>query len=659
MSDRPPRGGSETSIVHRGSADFAGSLGDPRNRSQTPPVLAPLPVTVLDGQTTTQNFALTAPVFVVNPDVVNVVIMPGQTLDQTVNLSNTGNGPGDWNAGLVEIDSKSPENLFDLQFQWPTAGSTGESGVATDGNFIYTCTWNSSNFHKYTMDGTYVGSFTVPPVSGLRDLTYDGTHFYGSAANTTVFEMDLANATLIGSFTAPTAVRALAYDEASDAFYANNLGTDIVKFNKSGANLGSFPVGPFGTDYYGFAVDNYSPGAPYLWGYARIGATMNQLVQIQLPAGTETGVTFNVGSVVSVGTGLAGGLTINKTIVPGLHVLTGIVQGQRVWGLELTEAGPDWLTLAPIGGTLAAGQNQNIILSFDAGSLDPGLYEAEFHFNFVPAVGSQMIPITMLIESTVLPVPTGLMVSYTCTDANLSWDMPAGASPDSWNVYRDGTLLENVATMSYTDPMLDPDTEYCYEITAIYGTNESDPTDPECVTIPVPANIAPTALAGEANMPNGNNITLTWTAPTGCLTPDGYNVYRDDVMINTELITEPTFVDELDENGTYVYGVTAVYYFGESELSMTVSVYIEITGITQYYQGELLVFPNPATEYVQIQAEIELVRIILLDNAGKAVKNERAVESHHRLDVSQLERGIYYLRIETRQGMAIRKITVR
>lgn len=47
MSDRPPRGGSETSIVHRGSADFAESLGDPRHRSQTPPVLAPLPVTVL------------------------------------------------------------------------------------------------------------------------------------------------------------------------------------------------------------------------------------------------------------------------------------------------------------------------------------------------------------------------------------------------------------------------------------------------------------------------------------------------------------------------------------------------------------------------------------------------------------------------------------
>ncbi|MFU8842677.1 MAG: fibronectin type III domain-containing protein [Bacteroidales bacterium] len=617
-----------------------------------------LPVTILDGQITTQNFALTAPVFVVNPDVVNVVIMPGQTVDQTVNLSNTGNGPGDWNAGLVEIDSKSPENLFDLQFQWPTAGSTGESGVATDGNFIYTSTWNSSNFHKYTMDGTYVGSFTVGPVSGIRDLTYDGTHFYGSAANTTVFEMDLANATLIGSFTAPTAVRALAYDEAQDAFYANNLGTDIIKFNKAGANLGSFPVGPFGTDYYGFAVDNYSPGAPYLWGYARIGATMNQLVQMQLPSGTETGVTFDVGSVVAVGSGLAGGLTINKTIVPGLHVLTGIVQGQRVWGLELTEAGPDWLTLAPIGGTLPAGQNQDITLSFDAGSLAPGLYEAELHFNFVPAVGSQMIPITMLIESTVLPVPTGLTVSYTCTDASLTWDMPAGASPDSWNVYRDGTLLENVATMSYTDPMLDPDTEYCYEITAVYGMNESDPTAPGCVTIPVPANIAPTGLAGEPNIPNGNNITLTWTAPTGCLTPDGYNVYRDGVQINPELVTTLTFIDELEETGTYEYAVTAVYYFGESELSETVSVYIEITGIALHYQGELLVFPIPAADYVQIQAGTELVQIILLDNAGKVVKSEQAGERHYRMDVTHLERGIYYLRIETHQGMAIRKLTI-
>jgi hypothetical protein len=616
-------------------------------------------VTILDGITTTQNFSMTAPAFIVNPDAVNVVIQPGQTLDITVNLSNTGNGPGDWNAGLIEINTKGTKDLFDLQFQWPTAGSTGESGVATDGNFIYTSTWNSSNFHKYTMDGTYVGSFTVGPVSGIRDLTYDGTHFYGSAANTTVFEMDLANETLIGSFTAPTAVRALAYDEASDAFYANNLGTDIFKFNKSGANLGSFPVGPFGTDYYGFAVDNYSPGAPYLWGYARVGATMNQLVQIQLPAGTETGVTFNVGSIVSVGTGLAGGLTINKSVVPGLHVLTGIVQGQRVWGLELTEAGPDWLTLAPIGGTLAAGANQDIVLSFDAGSLAPGLYEAELHFNFMPAVGSQMIPVTMLIESTILPAPTGLVVGYDCTDATLTWDMPAGSTPDSWNVYRDGVMIGNVTSMTHDDPMMTPDMEYCYQITALYGADESDPTDPACITIPMPADIIPAALAGEANIPNGDNITLTWTAPTGCLTPDGYNVYRDDVMINTGLVTEPTFVDQLDEDGTYVYAVTAVYYFGESALSMTVSVYIEITGITQHYQGELLVFPNPASEYVQIQAEIELVRIILLDNSGKTVRTESALEKHHRLDVSQFERGIYYLRMETREGMAIRKITVR
>jgi hypothetical protein len=215
-----------------------------------------------------------------------------------------------------------------------------------------------------------------------------------------------------------------------------------------------------------------------------------------------------------------------------------------------------------------------------------------------------------------------------------------------------------VTTMLYNDPMLSPDAEYCYEITAVYGMNESVPTAPGCVTIPVPANIAPTALAGEPNIPNGDNITLTWTSPTGCLTPDGYNVYRDGVQINPELVTTLTFIDELEETGTYEYAVTGVYYFGESQPSATVSVYIEITGITQYYQGDLVIFPNPAADYVQIQAGTELVRIVLLDNAGRVVKSEQAGERHYRMDVTHLERGIYYLRIETRQGMAIRKLTV-
>lgn len=51
----------------------------------------------------------------------------------------------------------------------------------------------------------------------------------------------------------------------------------------------------------------------------------------------------------------------------------------------------------------------------------------------------------------------------------------------------------------------------------------------------------------------------------------GYNVYRDEVVINDELITETSYEDTDVVNGTtYVYYVTAVYEEGESDPSNTV-----------------------------------------------------------------------------------------
>jgi len=612
-------------------------------------------VVIEDGLVTPLDFELTAPQFVVDQNTVSVVLNPDQQLDETLNISNPGNGSGSWTGGLIEIDKES-KDLFDLQFDWPTQGNSAETSVATDGDFIYTSTWSSSNFHKYNMDGTYIGSFTCGVAGGVRDLTYDGTYFYGAAANASIFEMDLANGTVISTFSAPTQVRAIAYDEAQDVFYGNNMATDIVKFNKSGTNLGSFPVGPNGTDYYGFAVDNYSPGAPYLWGYSRTGTSMNQLIQIQLPDGTETGVSFDVGSVVNVNSGLAGGLVISKKLVPGLQVLTGIVVGERVWGLELTEAGPDWCELSPIGGTLAPGEDEDFTLSFDATGMMAGVYEAELHLNFSPNVGSQVIPITMTIDETIV-APVNLASSYDCTDVELTWEMPAGASPDSWNIYRDGELIGNVSGMTFSESMLNPDVEYCFEVTALYGGVESSPAGPECITIPMPENVIPTDLEGIANSPDGNNITLNWTAPTGCVTPDGYNIYRDSVMINPEMLTDLTYVDTLMETGTYVYAVSAVYYFGEM-MSDTNSVYILIVGLNEHYTGELLVFPNPASQYVQVQSDVQLDKVTLLDNAGREIQTVIPAETNYRINIANLERGIYYLRIETEKGQAIRKITL-
>ncbi len=239
------------------------------------------------------------------------------------------------NAKAIPIPS---DDMFDLIFEYPCAIGDGEAGIETDGIFIYTTKWNGNQFYKYEIDGTFLDTLIIPGVSNIRDLAYDGTYFFGSAASTTVYELDFENSILISSFSAPTNVRAIAYNEDEDVFYANNWGSDITKFDKTGSNLGSFSVGPVGVSYYGFAYDEVGTGwSSSLWGYAQVGATQNEIIEMALPDGNETGVYFNVGSVASVENGIAGGLCIE--IVCYDITIIGLSQNKIIWGLELWPLG--------------------------------------------------------------------------------------------------------------------------------------------------------------------------------------------------------------------------------------------------------------------------------------------------------------------------------
>ncbi|MDD4224724.1 MAG: S8 family serine peptidase [Candidatus Cloacimonetes bacterium] len=60
---------------------------------------------------------------------------------------------------------------------------------------------------------------------------------------------------------------------------------------------------------------------------------------------------------------------------------------------------------------------------------------------------------------------------------NLAWDTPASGSPSSYKVYRDGSFLANTGGLSYSDNAVVNETSYEYYVTAIYGSEESDPSN--------------------------------------------------------------------------------------------------------------------------------------------------------------------------------------
>ncbi|MFZ4707635.1 MAG: choice-of-anchor D domain-containing protein, partial [Bacteroidales bacterium] len=233
--------------------------------------------------------------------------------------------------------------IYGLQFEYPCGNATGETGIETDGSYIYTTLWNGTQFCKYNIDGTFICLFSVPGTSACRDLAYDGTYFYGAAANTTVFQMDFNTNTLIGTITAPTATRAIAYDDTEDGFYSNNWSTLIVLYNRSGATLNTIPT-TGDENYYGFAYQPVNEGNPdYLWGYSqKTGTSLNMLYKLNLQDGTvaESFDMLTILNLPTLGSSQAGGLYMFPDLIEGTWTLGGLVQNICLWGVEMGTTGP-------------------------------------------------------------------------------------------------------------------------------------------------------------------------------------------------------------------------------------------------------------------------------------------------------------------------------
>lgn len=95
--------------------------------------------------------------------------------------------------------------------------------------------------------------------------------------------------------------------------------------------------------------------------------------------------------------------------------------------------------------------------------------------------------------------------------------------------------------------------------------------------LPAPRNLSPQAL--------DEHIALTWQAPHAG-TPAGYNVYRDNILVNTNgMLADTSFIDyQVDNFVPYRYHVTAVYHHDASVFE-TRSVSVLTQAISEPLEG--------------------------------------------------------------------------
>lgn len=154
---------------------------------------------------------------------------------------------------------------------------------------------------------------------------------------------------------------------------------------------------------------------------------------------------------------------------------------------------------------------------------------------------------------------------------------------------------------------------------------------------------------------NGNNITLIWTGEENV---DYYIVEYGlaGEQAQTETTTRNTISFNYEQPGSYYWRVKSVCPFGESNFVNGENVVIggieEIGGIQQ-----IGIYPNPASESVTIQSEgqNDLEQINIFDVNGRMVMSESATGQIHRLDISNLQQGIYFVKVQTSDGYMTNK----
>ncbi|MGD9955680.1 MAG: hypothetical protein AB7V23_06405 [Candidatus Nanopelagicales bacterium] len=155
--------------------------------------------------------------------------------------------------------------------------------------------------------------------------------------------------------------------------------------------------------------------------------------------------------------------------------------------------------------------------------------------------------------------PTGVTATAGANQVAVQWTAVSGAT--SYKVYRGGTLVQTVATTSWTETGLTSGTAVSYTVVASNAGGSS------AASIAATATPLPAAPTGLTVTPGNASNALTWTAVTGAAS---YRVYRNGTQVGTSATA--SYSDTGLTNGTsYTYYVVAVAGSALSAASSSVS----------------------------------------------------------------------------------------
>ena len=161
---------------------------------------------------------------------------------------------------------------------------------------------------------------------------------------------------------------------------------------------------------------------------------------------------------------------------------------------------------------------------------------------------------------------------------------------------------------------------------------------------------------------SGYNISFVVTE-----TPGGNPV--EDALVDMYGITqttngngETTFANF--SPGTYAYSISKDGYVietGEAEViddDVLVEVELVISSIGENAYSKINIHPNPANDKVIINASVAINKVIIYNNMGQLVKEVNTNSTLLNLNVSDLENGVYYMKVFSADQLVTKKMLI-
>lgn len=161
-----------------------------------------------------------------------------------------------------------------------------------------------------------------------------------------------------------------------------------------------------------------------------------------------------------------------------------------------------------------------------------------------------------------------------------------------------------------------------------------------------------------------------------------FNEWGEEALVltalNDDLLTYTITIDDLEVGETFLFKFringswsdeTSEFPSGGPNRSVTI-----VSGVNEYTfwyndedptsvndlkQVQFVLFPNPASNQVTLQADSRITQVMISDLTGRTLQNLPANSQEININTSALNNGIYLLRIFTEQGVSTQKLQIR